>query len=165
MEAMCKPMSWKDMPQEMVTPFRMLRTPFIGWLMISAANMFVNKMIPDMIVRKLTKEEFDYYKKPYPTVSSRKPVRVWPMEIPIEGKPKRVHEKIAAYGQWLTETKIPKLCLYAHPGAIIREEGVKYVEENIPNTKMIDIRDGRHYIQEDNPCQIGEEIAKWYQNI
>jgi len=165
MEALVKPMSWNEMPKEMVTPFKMLRTPFIGWLMISVGNMFIKKMIPDMIVRKLSKEEFEAYKKPYPTIRSRKPIRVWPLEIPINGKPKRVHDKLAAYGKWLTESDIPKLCLYAHPGAIIREENLKYIKRNLPNLETVDIGKGKHYIQEDNPHLIGQEIAKWYSKI
>jgi len=118
-----------------------------------------------MIVRKLSKEEYDYYKKPYPTIASRKPVRVWPLEIPIDGKPKRVQEKVVAYSKWLTESEIPKLCIYAHPGAIIREDGVEYIKSKFPNTKMIDIGKGIHYVQEDNPHMIGKEIAQWYLKI
>ena len=165
MEAIFRPITWSGMPPGMKMPFKMLRTPFIGWLMISVANMFVKKMIPDMIVRKLSKEEFDYYKKPYPTIGSRKPVRVWPLEIPIDGKPKRVHEKVVAYSNWLKESEIPKLCFYAHPGAIIREDGVEYIRNNFPNTKMIDIGKGIHYVQEDSPDLIGKEIADWYQTL
>ncbi len=165
MEAIYKPMSWDQLPPGMDKMFKMLRTPFIGWLMISVANMFVKKMIPDMIVRKLTTEEFEYYKSPYPTISSRKPVRVWPMEVPLDGEPKRVHEKTAAYASWLTETKIPKICFYAHPGGIIREDGVKYIRDHFPNTKMVDIGKGLHFIQEDNPHLIGKEIAKWYSDF
>jgi len=127
--------------------------------------MFVKKMIPDMIVRKLSKEEFDYYKKPYPTIASRKPVRVWPMEIPLDGKPERVYNKVSAYNKWLTETDIPKLCLYSHPGAIFTEEWVEYIKKSFPNTKMVDIGKGIHYVQEDNPHLIGKEIADWYQKI
>ena len=100
------------------------------------ANMFLKKVLPDSMIRKLSKEEFDYYLKPYPTISSRKPVRVWPLELPISGKPGRVYEKIAAYNKWLTETDIPKLCFYSHPGAIIREGYVDYIKNNLKNTKM-----------------------------
>lgn len=165
MEALVRPMTWSDMPKEMIMPFKMLRTPFIGWLMVSVGNMFINKMIPDMIVRKLTEQEFNFYKKPYPTIKSRKPVRVWPLEIPIDGSPKRVHDKLAAYGKWLTETKIPKLCLYVHPGAIIRKDNYEYIKNNLPNVKMVDVGEGKHYIQEDNPHLIGSEIAKWYKGL
>jgi len=165
MEAIYRPLDSKGLPKDMRMAFKMMRTPFIGWLMISVANIFVKIMIPKAIVRKLSKEEFEYYKKPYSTISSRKPVRVWPMEVPIDGKPKRVHKKVAAYSKWLTESNIPKLCLYAHPGAIIRDEGVDWIKDHFPNIKMVDIGKGIHFIQEDHPHLIGKEIAKWYKKI
>ena len=165
MDALIKPMRWKDMPSDMVTPFKFLRTPVIGWIMISVGNMFVKKMLPDMIVRKLSKVEFDYYKKPFPYISSRKPIRVWPQEITINGRPKNMHKLMSSYADWLKETKIPKLCLYSHPGAIIREDGVSYVKKNFQNTVLVDIGKGLHFVQEDNPHGIGKEISKWYKTI
>jgi len=165
MEALIKPMTWKDFPSDYKIVFRLIRAPFIGWLMLSVANMFLKKVVPDSIKRKLSKEEFDNYLEPYPTVASRRPVRVWPQQLPINGKPKRVHDIIAAYNKWLTETDIPKLCLYAHPGAIITEENVEYVQKNIPNTKTVDVGEGIHYLQEDNPDIIGKELAKWFHEI
>lgn len=165
MEALYRPMSWDQMPKGMDRVFKMLRTPFVGWLMISVANMFVKKMIPDMIVRKLTKEELEYYKSPYPTIASRKPVRVWPLEVPLDGEPIRTYETIAAYASWLAETEIPKICFYAQPGAIIREEDVQFIREHFSRTKMVDIGEGLHFIQEDNPHLIGQEIADWYRQI
>ena len=165
MEAMYKPFEWDGFPKEYKTAFKMMRAPFFGWMMISVGNMFVKKMLPDSIVRNLTEEEFDHYREPYQTIASRKPVRVWPMEVPLGGKPVRVYEKVAAYSEWLKESDIPKLCFYAHPGGLIREDGVEYIRKNFPNTKMIDIGEGIHFVQEDNPHLIGEEIAKWYQKL
>lgn len=165
MEAIYKPFDWEGFPKDYKMAFKMMRAPFIGWLMISVGNMFLKKMLPDSIVRKLSKKEFDQYKKPYPTIASRKPVRVWPMEVPISGTPKRVHDKVAAYSKWLSETDLPKLCFYAHPGGLIREDGVEFIKNNFPNTKMVDIGDGIHFVQEDNPHLIGTEIANWYRNI
>lgn len=165
MEAIYKPLNWNELPKNYKIVFKLMRTPFIGWLMISVGNMFLKKILPDSIVRKLSKEEYEYYLKPYPTIKSRKPVRVWPLEVPISGTPKRVHDKIAAYSKWLTKSDITKLCFYAHPGAIIQEEGVEYIKNNFPSTKMVDIGKGIHFLQEDNPHLIGKEIAKWYQNI
>ena len=166
MEAMVQPLTYKGMPSAgLRVAFRMMRTPVIGWLMISVANMFVKKLLPDMIVRKLSQEEIDYYEMPYPTVASRKAVRVWPNEVPLDGKPKYSYENIKAYGEWLKESEIPKLFFYAHPGAIILEETVKYIKSNFSNMKSVDIGEGLHFIQEDNPDLIGEEIAKWYKEI
>jgi len=166
MEAMVKPLTWKGMPSASLRmAFRMMRTPGIGWLMISVANMFVKKLIPDMIVRKLSKEEIDYYEMPFPTIASRKSVRVWPIEVPLDGNPKHTYEIIKAYGEWLKESSIPKLFFYAHPGAIILKDTVEYIKSNFSNMKTVDIGKGLHFIQEDNPHQIGEEIAKWYNEI
>lgn len=165
MEAMYKPLEWSDLPKDFRLMFKLLRTPFVGWLMVSVANIFLNKMIPDLIVRKLSKQELDYYKKPYPSIASRKPIRVWPMEVPISGKPKGVVEKITAYSEWLKTSDIPKLCFYAQPGAIIKKVDVEFIKNNFPNTKMVDVGEGLHYIQEDNPHLIGREIASWYQAL
>jgi len=165
MEALIKPMKWENFPTEYKIIFRLIRAPFIGWFMLSVANIFLKKVVPESIIRKLSKEEFDYYKKPYPTIASRKPVRMWPQQLPINGKPERVYAIIAAYNNWLTESEVPKLCLYAHPGAIIKEKEIEYIKDNFPNTQMVDIGKGIHYLQEDSPHKIGEEIAKWYQKI
>jgi haloalkane dehalogenase len=165
MEAIIKPMNWEEFPANYKIAFKMIRTPFIGWLMLSVANMFLKKIVPDSMIRKLSKEEFDNYLRPYPTISSRRPVRVWPTQIPISGKPRYMYEIVSAYNKWLTESDTPKLCLYAHPGAIIMKKEVEYIKENFPNTKMVDIGDGIHYVQEDNPHLIGNEIAKWFKEL
>ena len=122
MEAMYQPLTWKGMPSSSLRMiFRMLRAPFLGWMMISVGNMFLRKMVPDMTVRKLSKEELRQYRSPYPTVGSRKPVRVWPQEIPLDGKPADVHRIVSEYSQWLQETPTPKLMLRPDPGLIIKE--------------------------------------------
>lgn len=165
MEAVYKPMSWSDLPAQFQIAFRLMRTPFIGWMMISVGNIFLKKMLPDSMNRKMTKEEVDYYEKPYPNIASRKPVRVWPTQVPLDGKPKHVYDKVKAYNQWLTETQIPKLCLYVHPGAIMTEKAIEYVKNNFPNTKMVDIGDSIHFIQEDHPHAIGKAISDWYSKL
>ncbi len=43
MEAIIKPMTWTDFPTEYKVIFKLIRSPFIGWLMLSVANMFLNK--------------------------------------------------------------------------------------------------------------------------
>lgn len=162
MESVIRPWTWDRMETKFRLAFRLMRTPVVGWVMISVANMFVKGMLPSGVMRDLTTEEFDRYKEPYPTIASRKPVRVWPQEVPISGSPARVHDKVAAYSEWLLETEIPKLCFYAHPGILIQDEDVEYIESNFANTTMVDLGEGLHYLQEDHPHRIGEEITSWY---
>ena len=87
MEAIVRPSSWSAFPKDFKMGFKLMRTPGIGWFMISVMNMFVNQILPQSVVRTLTQEEMRHYNAPYPTVGSRKPVRQWPCEIPIDGTP------------------------------------------------------------------------------
>jgi len=165
MEAMVKPLKASDLPKDSKIPFLMMRMPMFSWLMIGVMNMFLKMMLPKLIVRKLTTEEIKYYEDPYPTIASRKPVQVWPSQVPIDGKPKHSHDVIGAYGKWLQKSKLPKLFFYAHPGAILKANDVAWIKKNIPNVKAVDIGSGIHFIQEDNPHKIGSELAKWYQKL
>jgi haloalkane dehalogenase len=124
-------------------------------------NFFVLKILPQATVRKLSSEEMDAYNKPYQTISSRKPIRQWPCEIPIEGKPERMHRVITNYSQRLQESDFPKLLLYAQPGGLINDEGIRWCRDNLKNLTTIDIGAGLHYVQEDQPHNIGKAIAKW----
>ena len=165
MEAMLMPMKWKDFPGKYRMGFKLFRAPGIGWFMISVMNVFVTQMLPQAIVRKLTAEEKDYYGNPYKTVNSRKPIRQWPCEIPIEGRPADVHEVISSYSQKLQESVVPKLLFFATPGGIIDSKTVDWCRQNLKNLNVVDIGDGIHFIQEDNPHLIGEELAKWFQDL
>jgi haloalkane dehalogenase len=165
MEALLKPMTWEDFPSDFRTGFKLMRTAGIGWIMISVLNMFVTQILPKAIVRKLSAEEKDYYAAPYKTVQSRKPVRQWPCEIPIEGKPADVYEVISNYNQKLQESELPKLLFSATPGGIIDDKTVEWCRQNLKNLKVVDIGEGIHFVQEDNPHLIGEELAKWYLDL
>lgn len=162
MEALFQPSKWEDFPNDFKAGFQMMRTPVLGWFLISVLNIFVKQILPSAISRKLTKEEKKYYEEPFPNVESRKAVRQWPCEIPINGEPKDVHRIVENYFMWLQKTQLPKLFFYAKPGGIISQEKADWIQKNIPSTKSIFIGDGIHYLQEDNPHLIGEELQKWY---
>jgi haloalkane dehalogenase len=166
MEAMYDAPTLFDMPASIKIALKMIRTPGFGWLMVQVANMFINKMLQDMILRKLTKEEMDYYAAPYPTIKSRKPLLEWPKAVPFNGgKPKTVAEAVSSWNKWLMTSEIPKLGFYVTPGVAIKEKDVKILKENMKNLKMIDLGEGLHFIQEDYPHEIGAGIADWYTGI
>jgi haloalkane dehalogenase len=162
MESIVSTLEWKDMPSDFRMAFRVMRTPGLGWLMISVANMFVKKMLPDATHRDLSSEAQAYYASAFPTVASRKALRQWPREVPIAGKPADNVAVIESYREWLTRTELPKLLFHADPGALIDAEAVAWCRENLSNLQTVDIGDGIHFVQEDNPDLIGSELAKWY---
>lgn len=164
MEAIYKPLEWSDIPGVFRILFRIMRTPGLGWMFVTLFNQFVLTMLPQAIHRKLTKEEKAHYKQPYKSLSSRKPVRQWPLEVPIAGKPADVTQIVSEYHQWLQETELPKLLLYAKPAGLIPEKSAEWIVEHFPNTKSRFIGDGIHFLQEDHPHHIGSEIKTWIEN-
>jgi haloalkane dehalogenase len=165
MESIMRPSSWSGFPKDFKLGFRLMRTPGIGWFMISVMNMFVKQILPQAMVRELSTDEKAYYGAPFSTVSSRKPVRQWPLEIPIDGKPADMQKVVSDYSRWLQETELPKLLFYASPGGIIEATTLAWCRENLPNLQTVDIGEGIHFVQEDNPHLIGEELANWYQAL
>lgn len=165
MESMVKPLKWEDFSSSDRVAFKLMRTPGVGWFMISVMNVFLTQLMLQGIVRKLSKEERDYYQAPFKTIQSRKPVRQFPIEVPIDGQPADVYEMMSNYSQKLQESELPKILFFASPGALINAPDVDWCKQNIKNLEVVDIGEGIHYVQEDNPHLIGEELAKWYQNL
>jgi len=165
MEAILMPMTSDEFPAEFREIFQMFRTPGIGEDMIMTQNFFVEQMLPGGILRELTEEEMNQYREPYPTVESRKPVWMWPNEIPMDGEPADVHKIVTDYNQWLQETEIPKILFYVNPGTIITAPIVEWSETNLKNLETVYVGEGIHFIQEDHPDEIGKGLAEWYRVI
>jgi haloalkane dehalogenase len=165
MEAIWRTMSWKDMPLIERFLFKRFRHPKKGYKMIVKKNFFVEKLLPKFVVRKLSEEEMDQYRKPYLEEASRKPVFVWPNEIPIDGHPKDNAEIVERYAAKLKESDIPKLLLWAKPGAIIKEKGRNRIINEFKNVKDVYLGKGKHYLQEDHPDKIGTAITGWFQSL
>ena len=163
MEAMYDAPTMYDMPASVRMALKMVRNPFFGGLMVKRANMFIKKMLPDMILRKLTKEELAHYASPYPTAKSRKPLLAWPQDVPFsDGKPTAASAPVKSWASWLAQSEIPKLCFTVNPGVAIKEKDVKVIRDTFKNTEMIHLGEGLHFIQEDYPHEIGQGIADWY---
>lgn len=160
MEAIVRPVTWDEWPEQARQMFQAFRTPGVGEKMILEQNMFVEGVLPGAVLRKLTDEEMARYRAPYLDPKSRTPTWRWPNEIPIEGQPAGVVKAVQEYSDWLKVTPLPKLLLFAQPGAIMRNL-VGWCRESFPHLKTVDIGPGVHFIQEDRPHEIGEAIAAW----
>ncbi|MBI4571552.1 MAG: haloalkane dehalogenase [Chloroflexi bacterium] len=165
MEAIYRPFTWAEFPEQARGVFQGFRTPETGWDMVANRNMFVELVLPSAIVRKLSDEEMARYREPFPTPESRKPVWRWPNEIPIDGEPEDVHEIATAYWQWLQETDVPKIVFAAQPGALIRAEMLAELQAKLKNLTVVDIGPGLHFVQEDSPHTIGEALLAWYRGL
>jgi haloalkane dehalogenase len=135
-----------------------------GEELILQQNRFVEGLRTSPI-RGLTDEEMAHYREPYPTPQSRLPTLQWPRELPAAGEPARNVEVVTAIGEWMQETEIPMLHLWARPGALNNEEFAKEMVGRVKNIQSTFIGPARHYVQEDQPEMIGRAIADWRRRI
>ncbi|MEM7511806.1 MAG: haloalkane dehalogenase [Bacteroidota bacterium] len=166
MEAVTKPFKWEDAGFLERILFKRFRDDKKGHKMIAENNFFIKRFLFQLgTKRKLSKEEKEYYSAPYPTVESRKPIRVWPKEIPFDGRSEKNYEAIYSYSQWLEKTPIPKLLLYTKPGMIIKKDEVKRIQRDYQSLEAVYVGKGTHYIQEDRPHEIGAAIKNWARKL
>jgi haloalkane dehalogenase len=159
MEAIVRPLSWSEWPEASRRIFQGFRSA-AGEEMVLDTNMFVERVLPASILRKLEPEEMADYRCPFAnSPEDRWPTLAWPREIPIDGEPLAVVELVTAYADWMAENGIPKLFVNAEPGAILVGPQREFCRK-WPNQSEVTVR-GSHFIQEDSGREIGEAIARW----
>ena len=92
-------------------------------------------------------------------------MKVWPKEIPFEGISANNYDAISAYSQWLEKTSTPKLLLYAKPGMIVKKKEVERIQRDYKELEAVYVGKGKHYIQEDQPHEIGKALNSWAQRL
>ncbi|MCO4772979.1 MAG: haloalkane dehalogenase [Deltaproteobacteria bacterium] len=165
MEGMVKPMARADFPPDLRVMFPIMRTRLMGYLMVSVGNLFLRKMLPDLIHGDVRPEVLAHYRSAFPTIASRKAVEQWPREVPLDGDPSDNYDVVMAYREWLTTTPFPKLMFYGNNGVAIQEPELAWCKEKLANLKVVDLGDAIHFVQETHPDLIGRELATWYDSI
>ena len=133
---------------------------FAGEFLLLRQNIFVEQMLPRLVIRELSEAEMDVYRAPYlEPGESRRATLTWPRELPFDGEPADTHAAVAANAEWLRISDVPKLLVLAEPGALISGPAVDFVRE-FSNQTEIRVP-GLHYLQEDSPDEIGSGIARW----
>jgi len=159
MEAIVRPVNWDEWPEAARAVFQGFRSD-AGESMVLDKNIFVEKVLPGSILRDLTDEEMNVYRRPFVKPGEdRRPTLTWPRQIPIDGGPEDVHEIVTSYSNWLIETEIPKLFINADPGAILTGPQREFCR-TFPNQQEITVK-GNHFLQEDSPDEIGQGVAEW----
>jgi haloalkane dehalogenase len=158
MEAIVQPLSFDAWPESSRSFFQGLRSP-AGEQMIIEKNLFIEAVLPGSILRKLTAEEHEEYRRPFRVPEHRRPTLTWPREIPFDGEPADVAEMVQAYADWLSTSDVPKLFVNAEPGSILVGAQRDYCR-SWPNQTEVSVA-GSHFIQEDSPHEIGQAIRDW----
>ena len=163
MEAIVQPLTWNDWPEPARKMFQGLRSS-AGEELILEKNVFVERILPNSVLRKLTPEEMDRYRAPFRQPGeSRRPTLTWPREIPIDGEPADVVALVEAYGAWHSKSLVPKLFINAEPGSILVGRQREFCRR-WPHQQEVTVR-GSHFIQEDSPVEIGRAISAFLRRL
>ena len=162
MEAIVCPIRWEDWPEKSTQVFKGLRSE-AGENMVIEKNIFVEKVLPGSIIRNLTYEEMDVYRRPFLSPEDRRPTLDWPNQIPLDGVPEDVVAIVDEYAKFFMHSSIQKLFINAEPGAILIGNQREFCR-SWSNQKEVTVP-GNHFVQEDSPDEIGGAILQWLDTL
>ena len=163
MEAIVTPLTWDDWPENAKRAFQGFRSGK-GEEMILTNNMFVERVLPGSVLRKLANEEMAVYRAPFAEPGeSRRPTLTWPRMIPVDGEPADVAMTVERYAAWLASSDVPKLFINAEPGSILTGRQ-RDICRRWPQQTEVTVK-GLHFIQEDSPDEIGDAIASFVRRL
>ena len=156
----------QQMGSELAAIFGAVKNSPKGKKLVYDRNIFIEKLLPEAILRDLSEAELAAYRCPYLDKSFRKPIFAWASQIPIGGKPATTEAVIKNYSKWLMQSSIPKLHFYASPGGSLNPpEVAQWTAQHFPNIETHYLGKGLHYFLEDYPEEIGRAIADWLRRI
>jgi haloalkane dehalogenase len=160
MEAIVRPIaSWDEWNPAATPIFQGFRSDK-GEQMILDRNMFVERVLPGSVLRKLTEAEMAEYRRPFQQREDRWPTLTWPRQIPIGGEPADVVQIAADYSRWMAQNDLPKLFVNAEPGAILIGAPREFCRSWNNQTEVT--VPGSHFIQEDSGPAVGRAVAGWF---
>lgn len=163
MEGMVRPLTWAEWPDNARAVFQGFRSPG-GEEMVLDKNVFVERVLPSSIIRRLADEEMAEYRRPFAQPGEdRRPTLSWPRQIPIEGEPAEVVAIVERYARWLAQSPVPKLFINADPGSILVGAQREFCR-SWPNQTEVTVA-GRHFLQEDSPDAIGAAVATFVRGL
>jgi len=163
MEAIAAPLIWSDIPQYGHPLFKALRSPE-GERMVLQENIFIEKILPQAVIRQLTNEELNHYRSPFRNSGEdRRPMLSWPRSLPIDGEPAETAEVVSRNCSWLAQSDVPKLFINGEPGTLARGR-LREIIRRWPNQTEVTVK-GRKLLEEDSPDEMAAAMADFITRV
>jgi haloalkane dehalogenase len=153
------------MQRMMFSMFR--KFPLMARMMIVRKNKIPEMMLKMGIERQLSTTEKEHYLAPYKTDIERRKVYLTgpgPATFPKKGISAMSGDFADVLDQnakGLLSFAKPMLLLYATPGMITSKVALEYAQQNFKNCKQVNIGKGKHFLPEDHPTTIANEINQF----
>lgn len=132
--------------------------------MVLEENIFIEKVLPQAVIRRLTDTEVNHYGSPFRNSGEdRRPTLSWPRSLPIDSEPRDVAEVVSRNVSWLAQSNVPKLFINGDPGTLVRGR-LREIIRQWPNQTEVTVK-GRKLLQEDSPYEIGAAIADFAERV
>lgn len=149
-----------------------------GEQLIVEENAFMEIMLPGFTIRDLTDFEAEKYRQRWEVKENRFALLAVPKGLPIGGQPEDLWNRFGGASSWFAQNSadIPKFFTYTTqgPGILVTDavadpsSGASIVDivSSFPNTTVVLISGpGLHFIQEDNPHDLGIALSNWYDGL
>jgi haloalkane dehalogenase len=163
MEAITAPMTWENWPSYARSIFQGFRSD-AGEDLVLEQNMFIERVLRGSVIRELTETELQEYRRPYLSKGEdRRPMLVWPRQIPLDGEPPHMVDLVSRYGAFLRNSPIPKLFINADPGSILVGPAREFCRTWANQTEVTVA--GAHFLQEDSAPEIALAIRDFVSTL
>jgi haloalkane dehalogenase len=139
--------------------------PVEGPRLVLEEDRFNDPVLQLLTKRRLGPDEIRGYKSAYPDAASRRAQLRWPFQV--LGPPDQISvnlEEFARHLPFVEQSPAPKLVIHASHG-MLTPANVRWFVDRVPNVETVDIGDGYHYVQEENPGAIGHAVARWMREL
>lgn len=146
--------------------FSMMKNRRRSERMFVKRNMMVRMLIPYGTKNKLSRAQKQAYALPFED-KVRRNILVdgpGPHQMGVakkSGWQDETSKTIDAYASKLRQMNIPMLLLIAKPGMITKDEAIEYAKTYFKQIKIANVGKGKHFLPEDQPGNIGNEINIW----
>lgn len=146
-------------------PFlRQFRTDGLGELLALAGNLFVESIPGGMVRRKPDPAMMDAYRAPFPDYWSRIGTLAFPRDIPLtERDPSaaamaRIEERLPGLGR-------PLLVIWGMRDRVFQPVFIEQWRTLAPGARVVELADAGHYLVEDRPDAIADEIQDFIKSL
>ena len=124
-------------------------------------NHMIHRLLPACAVDSLPSSVLKEYERPFLTRESREVFWQYLLELP-KGKESVAVDTIHRYSNWLTQSGIPKLMLYAVPGFVTTMDTVVWAKQSIKNLTLESLENVMHLAPETQPDEFASKLESWY---
>lgn len=136
-----------------------------GWELLVERNFQVEVLLPQVAGRQLSDAEKRAYIEPFLDKARRKVMWVFAQELPIEGEPADVTDRVSEYARRLKQSDVPKLFIAGWPGVISTPYHVEWARRHLKNLTVAHLGWAMHLPPESDPDRYGEALAAWYAGL